>query len=34
MTAVNRLKYENKELALVAACADSGLANAMLIKRR
>jgi acetyl-CoA acyltransferase len=33
MTAVNRLHYEDKELALVAACADSGLANAMLIKR-
>ena len=33
MTAVNRLRNENKELALVAACADSGLANAMLIKR-
>ena len=32
MTAVNRLKMENKELALVAACADSGLANAMLIR--
>ena len=33
MTAVNRLEKEDKELALVAACADSGLANAMLIKR-
>lgn len=33
MTAVNRLKREDKELALVAACADSGLANAMLIRR-
>ena len=33
MTAVNRLHNEDKELALVAACADSGLANAMLIKR-
>lgn len=33
MTAVNRLHRENKEIALVAACADSGLANAMLIKR-
>ena len=33
MTAVNRLHYEDKEIALVAACADSGLANAMLIKR-
>ena len=33
MTAVNRLHKENKEIALVAACADSGLANAMLIKK-
>ena len=33
MTATNRLKEEDKELALVAACADSGLATAMLIKR-
>ena len=33
MTAVNRLEREDKELALVAACADSGLANAMLIKK-
>ena len=33
MTAVNRLEQENKELALVAACADSGLANAMLISK-
>ena len=33
MTATNRLKKEDKELALVAACADSGLATAMLIKR-
>ena len=33
MTSVNRLENENKEIALVAACADSGLANAMLIKR-
>jgi acetyl-CoA acetyltransferase family protein len=33
MTAINRLKYEDKEYALVAACADSGLANAMLIKK-
>ena len=33
MTAVNRLEKEDKELALVAACADSGLANAILIKR-
>ena len=33
MTAINRLHHEDKELALVAACADSGLANAMLIKR-
>ncbi|VVU95199.1 Thiolase, N-terminal domain [seawater metagenome] len=33
MTACNRLRREDKELALVAACADSGLANAMLIKR-
>ena len=34
MTAVNRLEKEDKEIALVAACADSGLANAMLIKRK
>ena len=33
MTACNRLEKENKELALVAACADSGLANAMLIQK-
>lgn len=33
MTAINRMHVENKELALVVACADSGLANAMLIKR-
>ena len=33
MTAINRLEKEDKEIALVAACADSGLANAMLIKR-
>ena len=33
MTAINRLEYEDKEYALVAACADSGLANAMLIKK-
>lgn len=33
ITAINRLNKENKEIALVAACADSGLANAMLIKR-
>lgn len=31
MTALNRLDKEDKEIALVAACADSGLANAMLI---
>ena len=33
MTAVNRLHHEDKEYALVAACADSGLANAMLIQK-
>ena len=33
MTAVNRLYQEDKEIALVAACADSGLANAMIIRR-
>ena len=33
MTAVHRLKKEDKELALVAACADSGLATAFLIQR-
>lgn len=33
MTAVNRMHMENCELALVSACADSGLANAMLLSR-
>ena len=33
MTSVNRLEKENKDIALVAACADSGLANAILIKK-
>ena len=32
MTAINRMKKENKEFALVSACADSGLSSALLLK--
>ena len=34
MTAINRMKKENQEYALVSACADSGLSSSLLLKRK
>ena len=33
MTAINRMKKEDQEWALVSACADSGLSSSLLLKR-
>lgn len=34
MTAINRMKKENQEYALVSACADSGLSSSLLLRRK